>query len=134
MKAVITKVTFNEDRDSRYGGKEYSFTIEYDNKKAYHTSKDFEQSLFVEGVESEFREEQRESKAGNKYLVVKAPGKSDNSNYGRQLKREQSRYTTMGTSYCKDLIISGHLDINEWQNASKKIVLFMYNLDKELEK
>lgn len=55
------------------------------------------------------------------------------SNFGRQLKKEQSRYSGFATSYVKDLIISGHIKIDDWEKASKKIFTFMVELDKTLD-
>ena len=132
MKAVITKVTFKKEYDSKYG-KMYGFSIEYDDKSAYYSSKKREQTKFIEGQEVEFTEETRKGDKGE-YLVVKPVYEVGNSNFGKQLKREQSKYSGFAVSYVKDLIIADKIDIKDWESASKKICMFMVNLDKDIEK
>ena len=134
MKILINKVTYKDERDGKFG-KTYSFEIKYDNKTAYYTSKSKDQKKFIEGQECEFTEETRTSKKGNDYLVVKPIyQQAFKSSYGKALQREQSKYVSMGTSYCKDLIVTDKLKITDWQIASEKIIKFMFNLDNELSK
>ena len=140
MKAIIKKVTFKEEREGRFGGMEYNFIVEYDDKKAYYTSKQLEQTHFVEGVETEFTEEKRESKAGNTYYIVKPPRAKKNSNFNRQLKREQSKYSGFAVSYVKDLIVAGIVVpqskdelMATWKEMSEDICNHMVELDKKIE-
>ena len=91
-----------------------------------------DQTDLVPNKEAEFTVEKVE-KGGNTYYNIKLPKKGRDSNYGRNLKKEQSRYTTMGASYVKDLIIAGKIDIKDWKRATDDIVKFMFELDKEIE-
>lgn len=133
MKAKITNVTFKKEYESKYGMM-YGFSVEYDGKSAYYSSKKKDQTKFVKGQEAEFTEEQRKNEKGKEYTVIKPIYAMGNSNFGKQLKREQSKYSGFATSYVKDLIIAGKLEMKDWESASKKIALFMVNLDKEIEK
>lgn len=131
MKAVITNVTFKKEYDSKFG-KMYGFSVEYDGKSAYYSSKKKDQTKFVKGQEAEFTEEKRSGDNGE-YLVVKPIYAGGNSNFGKQLKREQSKYSGFAVSYVKDLIIADKLKISDWESASKKIFQFMVDLDKSIE-
>lgn len=133
MKALITKVTFKEEKQGKFG-MQYNFFIQYDNKNAYYTSKSKDQKKFIEGQECEFIEENRVSKAGNPYLVVKPPYQQGNkSYYGKALKKEQSRYAGFAVSYVKDLIVAEKVDLNDWAGMSSMIFEHMVELDKSIE-
>ena len=132
MKALITKVTFKEEREGKFG-KQFNFEIEYDGKTAYYSSKSKEQTIFIEGQECEFNEEKRTSKKGNPYLVVKAIYQQNNSQYGKALAREQSKYAGFSASYVKDLIVAGKINIKDWEKASAKIFKHMVELDKSIQ-
>lgn len=132
MKAIITNVTFAKEFESKFGPL-FSFKVEYDGKSAYYSSKKKEQDKFVKGKECEFTEEKRTGKNGE-YFIVKPVGKNPyNSNFGKALQREQSKYSGFAVSYVKDLIISGHIDIKQWKSASKDIFNFMVDLDKSIQ-
>lgn len=131
MKAVIKKTEFHKEFDSKFGTL-YSHKVWYDDKLAFYSSKSKNQNKFVPGKEAEFTEETIETKRGP-MVKIKPMVAGGQSNFGKALKREQSRYTTMGASYVKDLIIAGKLDIKDWEKATEKIVKFMFNLDKEIE-
>lgn len=131
MKAVIKKTEFHKEFDSKFGTL-YSHKVWYDDKLAFYSSKSKNQNKFVAGKEAEFTEETIETKRGP-MVKIKPMVAGGQSNFGKALKREQSRYTTMGASYVKDLIIAGKLDIKDWEKATDKIVKFMFNLDKEIE-
>lgn len=133
MKAVIKDVKYLQPYESKYGTL-HNFSIKYGDKSALYSAKNKDQSYFVKGKEAEFTEEERKNKAGKKYFVIKRiQTQAFNSNFGKALQREQGRYTSMGASYCKDLILSGHLKIEQWQPATEKLVRWMYKLDKEME-
>ena len=111
MKAIIKKVTFRKEYESKFGTL-YGFQVEYDDKKAYYSAKKKEQDKFVEGVEAEFTEETRTGKNGE-YLVVKPIFTKGASNFGRALKREQSKYSGFAMSYAKDLVVAGKIPLTE---------------------
>jgi len=136
MKAKITASKFINEFESKFGIL-YSHLVEYDNKKAYYNSKSKDQTRFVPGKEAEFEEIEKEGKKG-KFLVIKpiqsgGGGYSGNSNYAKDVKREQSKYSGFATSYVKDLIIADKIEMKDWEAASKKIFNFMVELDKNEE-
>lgn len=134
MKAIIKEVKWLKEFESKFGMLQ-SFKVSYDDKTAFYNSKKKDQTNFVKGQEAEFTEEERTGNNNSKYLIIK-PLRKDfkQSNYGRALVKEQSRYTTMGASYVKDMIIAGNLDIKQWHSATEKLVRFMHNLDEEINK
>ena len=133
MKAKITKVKFDKEYTDKYGVK-FKFTIGYDGKEGYYSSKSKDQKKFIEGQEAEFTEEKRTWSDGRPYIIIKPVyANAGNSNYGRQLKREQSKYSGFAVSYVKDLIIAEKIPIDQWESASKKIFNFMVALDKSIE-
>lgn len=131
MKALITNVKFVKEYESKFGLL-YLHQVEYEDKKGFYSSKKKDQTYFIDGKEAEFTEEER-TKDGKTYFIIKPIRAGGQSNWGRQLKKEQSRYSGFATSYVKDLIISGHIKIEDWEKASKKIFNFMVDLDKNLE-
>lgn len=131
MEALITKVEFQKEYTTKFGTL-YLHKIEYDNKVAFYSSKSKEQTKFIEGKDAEFTEEKRTGKNGE-YFVIKPVGKNLMSNYGKALQREQSKYSGFAVSYVKDLIIAGHIKIEDWEKASKKIFNFMVELDKSIQ-
>ena len=146
MKAKITKVTFNKEYESNFGTL-FGFIVEYDGKSAYYSSKTKDQKKFIVGQEAEFTEEVRKGDKGNEYIIIKPvyAGKGQ-SNYGKALSREQSRYSGFSDSYVKDLLISGiikpevtttdedHNDIVmiTWKKRAMEIFEHMVELDKTL--
>jgi len=133
MKAVITKINFIKEYETKFG-KMYQFTALYDDKKASFSSKSQNQTTFTEGKENEFTEEFREYN-GATYTTIKPIKQAfaGNSGYSREVKKEQSKYSGFAVSYVKDLIIAGKIDIKDWQVASEKIFTFMVNLDKSIQ-
>jgi len=131
MEAVIKSVKFSNEYESKFGTL-YGFIVKYDDKEAYYSSKSKDQKKFVEGQKAEFTEETR-IKGGKEYFIIKPVSSNPQSNFGKNLKREQARYTTMAASYVKDLIIAGKIDLKDWMAATEKIVRFMIKLDKEFE-
>jgi len=133
MKAKITGVRFVKEFEGKYGPA-FVHGISYNGKEAQYISKTKDQTKFVEGNEAEFTETIKTWNDEEQITIRPVSGYAGNSNFGRALKREQSRYSTMGASYVKDLIIAGKVDVKDWERATEKIVKFMLNLDKEIEK
>ena len=133
MKALITKVTFKDEKETKFG-MQYTFLVEYDGKKAYYNSKKKDQTKFVEGQEAEFTETEHTSGKGNTYYIVKPEYKGGNSNFGRQLQREQSKYSGFAVSYAKDLVIADKIGFEQLLPAAQKMFDFMVALDKSIEK
>jgi len=145
MKAIIKSVEFNKEFESQHGPL-YGFTITYDDKKAFYKSKSRDQKKFIKGQEAEFTEETI-IKDGKKYLIIKPVYNRGQSNFGKALKREQSKYSGFADSYVKDLLVAGiikpehnnetenHNDIVmvTWKKRAFEIFEHMVELDKTLQ-
>lgn len=112
MKAKITETKFKKEVQSKFGTL-YSHEIHYDNKVAFYSSKKKDQDFFKKGQEAEFIEEKRTYKKKDgttgEYLVVKPERPQRQSNFGKALTKEQSRYSGFADSYAKDLLVAGIL-------------------------
>ena len=135
MKALIIAANYIKDQPTQYGLK-FKYEIKWvegdQTKSGSYLSNNKDQTEFTPNQEAEFDIIEKEYN-GITYLNVKPIKKRKDSNYARNLKKEQSRYTTMGASYVKDLIIAGKIDIKDWKRATDDIVKFMFELDKEIE-
>ena len=131
MKETIKETKFIKEYEDKYG-KKYLHSVKYADKEALYSSKKKEQDTFVPGQEAEFTETERE-KNGRTTIFIKPVRKAFNSNFGRNLSKEQTRYSGFAVSYVKDLIIAGKIDLKDWQSASEKIFRHMVELDKTLQ-
>jgi hypothetical protein len=136
MKALITFAKFIKEKPGQYG-MQYLYEISYNEKKGIYYSKKSDQTYFVEGMEAEFTEEERSYTDKNgkpaSFLLIKpitATGKQ--SNYGKALNKEQARYSSFAVAYVKDLIVSGRIDIKDWETKSREVCSWMVSIDKEL--
>lgn len=130
MKTKITKVEFKKEQEGKFG-KQYVFQVCYDDKKAYHYAKKKDQTDFIEGQEAEFIEEEKTStKDGSKYIIVKLPPKNKQSNFGKALTKEQSRYSGFADSYTKDLLVAKILRVEEKEEDSNYNDIVMDTLKK----
>ena len=137
MKSLIDKVVFKDEWESKFGIM-YNHIVSYYNEDdkietGFYSSKKKEQTYFVPGMEAEFTLEEKQSKSGSKFNVIKPVRQGQFSGFNKNLKREQSRYAGFAVSYCKDLIIADKLKIEQWEQSSKKIFNFMVELDKSIE-
>jgi len=137
MKALITEVKFSKEYDSQYG-KLYSFHVKYDNQVAIYNSKSKDQKKFIAGQEAEFTEETKTYKNKNTgeekpYLVIKPIRQDKQSNFGKALKKEQTRYSGFAVSYAKDLVVAGRLPFDELREYASVLFEHMVNLDKSIE-
>ena len=131
MKAIPTKVEFLKEYESKYGLM-FLFKVFYGDKWGLYSSKSKDQDKFVEGKEIEFTEETHTGKNGD-YLVFKPLKQIQNSGFGRQLKKEQSRYSGFALSYAKDLVVGGRIPFDQLYTEAKAMFEFMVALDKTLE-
>jgi hypothetical protein len=131
MKELITNVEFVKEFDSKFG-KLYSFKVTYSGRSAYYSSKSKEQTKFVAGLEAEFTEETKTGKNGT-YLVIKAPMKNNQSNFGKALTREKSKYSGFAVSYAKDLLVAGRINKDELADQAWILFELMVEMDKTLE-
>ena len=131
MKALITEITFLKEFDTKFG-KNYSFKVVYNGRTAYYNSKSKEQNKFIKGQEAEFTEEEKEGKNGT-YLVIKPPYQNRQSNFGKNLSKEKSRYSGFAVAYAKDLVVAGRLQKEELPEYATVLFELMVELDKTLE-
>jgi len=133
MKAIIKTLVFDKEVETK-NGVMYKYNVTYNEKKASFLIKTKDEHQFKINEENEFTEEAREYN-GNTYYNIKPikQAYSGGSNYGRAIKKEQSKYSGFAVSYVKDLIIADKIKIEQWESASKKIFNFMVELDKSIE-
>ena len=85
----------------------------------------------VQGNEAEFIEEEKTStKDGSKYFIVKLPPKNKQSNFGKALTKEQSKYSGFADSYIKDLLVAKVLKIEETEKDEEYNDTVMITLKK----
>lgn len=136
MKELITEVKFNKERQTQFGTL-YQFAVKYDGKVGYYSSKDKDQKKFIPGVEAEFTEEEKTytDKGGNiqTFLVIKPINPNKQSNFGKALKKEQTRYSGFAVSYAKDLVVAGRLQREELSDYAWILFELMVAMDKSLE-
>lgn len=131
MKAVIKKITFNKEVETRFGMMN-QFRVEYDGKVGSFLSKEKNQTTFKEGVENEFTETPREYQ-GVTYYNIKPIKKQGSSNFSRQLKREQSKYSGFAMAYAKDLVVAGAIKEPQMFAYAQMMFDWMVEQDKNLE-
>ena len=131
MKEVITSVEFIKEYESKFGTL-YSFKVAYNGREAYYSSKSKEQTKFVTGQEAEFTEE---TKTGNKgsYLVIKPIFGTRQSNFGKALTREKSKYSGFAVSYAKDLVVGGRIPFEDLATEAWILFELMVEMDRTLE-
>jgi hypothetical protein len=150
MKAKIIEVTFSKEGENKFG-KFYSFKVKYDEKLAFYNSKYKDQKNFIAGQDAEFTEEQKTftDKNGNpaSYWIIKPIQQNKQSNFGKALKKEQSKYSGFSDSYVKDLLIAGIIKPEKteedetnndivmltWKKRAFDIFNHMVEIDKTLE-
>jgi hypothetical protein len=137
MKAIITEVTFQKEWDSQYG-KMYNFKVKYDNEVALFSSKYKDQKKFIPGQEAEFTEEvktyiDKQTKEEKTYKVIKPVSQNKNSNFGKALNKEKSRYSGFAVSYAKDLVVGGRVQLSELPEYAWILFNLMVEMDKTLE-
>lgn len=137
MKAVINEVKFLREYQSKFGGTMYVFSVRYGDTIASYTSTSKNQTKFVAGQEAEFVEEPKTGtdKHGNPYefTAIKPMTSVKQSNFGRAIKKEQSRYSGFAMAYAKDLVVAGKIDLNGMLRYAEDMFHFMVKLDKTLE-
>lgn len=131
MKALILTTEFVKEYESKFGTL-YLHKIKYDDKTAFYSSKKKEQTYFEPNKEVEFTEEKKTGEKGE-YLVVKPVMANKQSNFGRALKKEQSRYSGFAVSYSKDLVCGGRLPLEELESKAWELFDLMVKMDKTLE-
>ena len=136
MKALIKDVKFQKEYESKFGTM-YSFLVSYNDKKGFYNSKSKEQTQFVKGQEAEFTEETKTytTKDGKEssFIVIKPPQGQRQSNFGKALKKEQSKYSGFAVSYSKDLVIAGKIELADLGDYAWILFDLMVEMDKTIE-
>lgn len=139
MKATILNVKWIKEYDNKFkpGSKLQLFEVTYPDEdlqevKGFYSSVSKDQKNFIQGQEAEFTTEDSE-KNGKVYKNIKPIRAQKFSNFGRQLQKEQSRYSGFAMSYSKDLVVGGRIPADQMYNEAKKMFEFMVALDKTIQ-
>lgn len=136
MKAIIQEVIFKKEFESKYGPM-FTFHVKYDDQVAVYNSKYKDQKKFVAGQEAEFTEETKTYTAKDgtvkEYLVIKPPTQNRQSNFGKALSKEKSRYSGFAVSYAKDMAVAGRIQVGELSDYAWILFDLMVEMDKTLE-
>jgi hypothetical protein len=136
MKALIKEVKFRKEIETKFGTM-YSFAVLYDDKSGIYTSKYKDQKKFVAGQEAEFTEEYKEYKdrEGNTktYIAIKPVQFNKQSNFGKALSKEKSKYSGFAVSYSKDLLVAGRINKDDLKAMAWDLFNLMVEMDKTLE-
>lgn len=137
MKALIEDVQFNKEWESKYG-KLFSFRVKYNDKTALYNSKYKDQKKFIPGKEAEFTEEvktynDKQTGEQKNYTVIKPLSFNRQSNFGKALNKEKSRYSGFAVSYAKDLLVAGRISKEELAPQAWILFELMVEMDKTLE-
>jgi hypothetical protein len=136
MKATITEVKYLKEYDTKYG-KMYQYRVKYDDIVAIYNSKSKDQKQFIPDKEAEFTEESKSytDQQGNihEYIVIKPLNQNRQSNFGKALKKEQTRYSGFAVSYAKDMAIAGLISKEDLPEYATVLFDLMVNLDKSIE-
>jgi len=136
MKAIIQETKFLKQYESKYGML-YKYAIIYDDIRAIYNSKSKDQKHFIPGQESEFTEETKTytDEQGNiqEYIVIKPINPNKQSNFGRALIKEKSRYSGFCVSYAKDLVVAGKIPFEDLADEAWILFELMVEMDKTLE-
>ena len=136
MKTIIQEVKFIKEFESKFGPL-YSFQVKYDDVVAVYNSKSKDQKKFIAGQEAEFTEETKTytDKQGNpkEYTVIKPLLQNRQSNFGKALNKEKSRYSGFAVSYAKDMAVAGRIQVTELADYAWILFDLMVAMDKTLE-
>lgn len=134
MKAKINSITFKKEYESKFGTM-YLFAVNYgDNKTGFYSAKSKEQTFFKKGEEAEFTEEVKNGERGE-YVTVKPVRASftGQGNFGKAMKKEQTKYSGFAVSYAKDLCIAGKIEFADISQYATVLFDLMVALDKSVE-
>lgn len=132
MKAVIKEINFDKEVNTKYGIM-FSYYVTYNDRTASFLCKQKDKYSFKVGVENEFIETSKEYNGKLYYHIKAITPNAGNSNYGKALKREQSRYAGFAMSYAKDLVVHDKIKLEDMSTYTKKMFELMVELDKTLE-
>lgn len=137
MKATITKVEFIKERETKFV-KLYDFAVFYDDRRAFYSSKSKDQNKFIPDQEVEFVEEEKtytDKKSGElkSFWTVKPMTAGRQSNFGKALKKEQTKYSGFAVSYAKDLLVAGRIPEDRLKAVAWDLFNLMVEMDKSIE-
>ena len=132
MKAKIIGTEWVKEYEGKHG-KLHLHKIKYADKVAYYSSKSKDQKKFEINKDAEFTEEERVGKDNNPYLIIKPIYNQGQSNFGKKVKQEQSKYSGFAMSYAKDLVVNDKIGIEEMYQEAEKMINWMVTKDKQLQ-
>lgn len=137
MKAKVLETKYRKEFETKFGKlHSHGIKMEIDGKVQWcqYNSKSKEQKKFIVGQEAEFTTIEKTFQ-GKTYLQVKPIVANSNfkSNFSRNLKREQSKYSGFAMSYAKDLVIADKINFEQMLPAAQKMLDWMVEADKKLE-
>lgn len=135
MKGKIISVKYHKPVTTKYGEMhQHQVTIEKDgvNILCQYLCKSKDQNTFIGGKEAEYNLTEREYQ-GNTYYNIKPINNRGNSNFSRNIKKEQSKYSGFAMSYAKDLVVAGSIEANQMFPTAQKMLDWMVEQDKALE-
>jgi hypothetical protein len=135
MKALIIGASWIKEYESSFGIM-HMHRIKYGEKEALYLSKKKEQTYFTPNKECEFTEEIIKGKDGKPDWVKVKPIRQGGgqSNFGRAVKKEQSKYSGFAMAYAKDLFVAGKVEsIEQMYAEAQNMIDWMVAQDKALE-
>ena len=67
------------------------------------------------------------------FWVIKPVTQNRQSNFGKALKKEQSRYSGFAMAYAKDLVVAGKITLEQMYAEAQCMMDWMVETDKKLE-
>ena len=134
MEAIIKKIEYQKERQTRFGIL-HSFKITYgENKVGYYSCKTKDQTAFKVNEKATFVEETNVTDKGTFVNIKPEYSKNGYSAFSKAIAKEKSKYSGFAVSYSKDLIIAGKIDISQMAEYSGFLVSLMADLDEAIGK
>lgn len=131
MKALIKKVVYKKEYTTKFG-QLHLFEVYYNNKKGYYSSKRKDQNYFITNKECDFIEEMQKGANGEYLKIKQIPKEGGYSNFGKAVKREQSKYSGFAMSYAKDLVVAEKITYEKMFFEAQLMLDWMVEQDKKL--
>lgn len=137
MKTKILEAIYDKPVSLKFGEfHQFKIKIEIDGSPQFcqYLSKSKEQNKFIVGQEADVTLTSKEHNGNTYYSIKPAQTSFGGSNFSRKLKAEQSKYSGFAMSYAKDLVVSGAIEPKQMFATAQKMMDWMVEQDKNLEK